>query len=353
MEILGVSDLPPNDPSFVLKLETPEHFKNHDIIEIPIEDDVRMYENFELTNNLTRDPNNRYDSNPNKINSTITHPAPHYPFNSYLPSYPGHSEPNNGAYIYKYSFDNSEMGTSYNGVSVDLDLTSTLITPPTTGGGSFNAYFYLRIEAYPGAELGLMSSTGSVRGLRMFSYTDMGFYAVPNIIIASPTIEYNAQSPAALMKLPYGFVNPTNSSNLIIKIALLRSTGYYGSGPVLCIYDGNGVMITYLSSSMIGGVMNNPYKFLQAVSFVDSSGVTSLTCGAELKHVTLRNAVLFKCNWETQFSYIYPYFTPPISVNFGTMSSSMNYVWLQRPYYLTYAYNNWGTYQETIDIFYY
>jgi len=303
MKILGVSDLPPSDPMFELKLEPPPYFENRQLSFQS--DDVKL------------------ESNNTRSYTTINGTSGGIPYRvHHNGSFDLKIEPPHGAFFYKYSWWNS--GDS----AAEVDVVFNNTTIKFSNQYSHNAYIYVAAQNNNATiDFGVMSAK-DVPHLRPFYNVNnpKAFHAWPNQIlgVAAPDASGNRR-----------FTNGT------LQIHLHVTSTSSGSGAQrLRIGTGGGVWNLFTFNSAFStlkfdhrpGVNNGALSFIQAMSFVRAGGNTTTTSGAHLGQVTFRNQRLLRKTANVPggggAAYVY---TVNRTTPFSTNSTGMRYVFIQRP----------------------
>lgn len=268
MEILKVSDLPPDDIHFSVALKADEHFMPSIIPTTTMEEQSPLAT---AKNSILEKPN-----------YTVY-------YSNYKPTekdFETSYEPTSGSYVYKYSLS---WQSNYL-CSVNVTFNNTQLK---CGTQSNNMYTYVNAMSNSQAiDFGLMANPSS-------SFRNKGMYACyyPK---GSKTV-YVETSPK-VAATSYGNDKMTLENKTVsikLSVGSNKSTSIK-PGEVEMYIGVNGTCIYYkvldddLISNLVSGVSGTPLTFLQAMSCLEKdNNDTKLTSGSYFKNVTFSDAMLY------------------------------------------------------------
>lgn len=298
MDIIGVSDLPPEDTRFSVRVDDNGFSENHN--NLPTEDTA---------------------ANSSAVTRATNHKTSYSNYDVYYSdNMPGTSdlnaayEPNSGSYIYKYSYayDNNYL------CSAEVQFSGTKLKCGTQNN---NMYTYIAAKSSSQTlDFGLMANPAA-------SNRNKGMYACYN---TGGTFDVEA----------YPKVSETVSNNIMTlenKTVEIRLS--IGNGTAEMYMGVNGSCIYYKTinmSSLVSG-SSAPLTFIQAMSCVEANNNnTSLTSGSYFTNVRFNNAKLYSYDSSSARS-------------FSTYGPYTYYLFAAKPSKISFSY---GSSYESISINY-
>lgn len=290
MEIIGISDLPPNDSSLRVKLNNPNSHYISPIKKSKIFDNKNNNTNTIKSNNSIASANNTFYNNDTAF--------PYSPYSvSYSDNFPGYTvptEPKAGAYYYKYSYayaGNYSCNTSINFNGSNTNDYTTI----RYKGVENSAYVYLSAGTNMASiDYGFIASSKNLTGIYAGLYTVHNYVDYYNRSNDDYTLSAYPLIPAYSRTVNFdGSVDLVIQGSATLNIAV--ANGYVA---MYATTSGNSDYRTK-STNLIhfnhdNGLANYPLTFVQAMSFVQSDfGQTSLNSGSFFRNVTLKDPILY------------------------------------------------------------
>lgn len=299
LDIIGVSDLPPEDTKFSVKVKDNGFSANH--------------------NNITpEEPSAERSVAARATNRKVSYSNYDVYYSDTLPSSSDLNaayEPNSGSYIYKYSYayDNNYL------CSADVQFSNTQLK---CGSQSNNMYTYIAAKSNSQTlDFGLMANPSA-------SNRNKGMYACYNT-----GGSFDVEAYPKVQATSYG----NDLMTLENKTVTIRLS--IGNETAEMYMESNGSCIYYKTiniSSLVSG-SSAPLTFIQAMSCVEANNnYTSLTSGAYFKNVRFNNPKLYSYDSSSARSFstygpytYYVFAAKPAKTSFGYGSSyesiSINY----------------------------
>ena len=301
MEILGVSDLPPDDMRLSVRLKNDSFSSPPDAADL---EENSKPASVNAENKLHYTNYDVYYSN-DKPGSTDLAQA---------------FESLRGSYVYKYSY----AFNNYYFCSTDVTFSNAQLKCGTQNN---NMYTYLAAKSNSQTlDFGLMANPAA-------SNRNKGMYAFYNDPEKGFTVEVNPKVSAS----SYNLTNKTMTlANTTVQIRLSVDNGT----AEMCLRIGNtDVFYKVINVSSFKRGNGNAMTFVQAMSCPEANGnSTSLTSGSYFKNVKFSNTQLYRVGNSSPYA-------------FSTFGSNTYYVFLCRPTKLSFDYAN-SSNTETISINY-
>lgn len=290
LDIIDVSDLPPDDIRFSVRLKDDSFSERHNI-----------------ANATTQPENNNAVARAGNQKKSYAFFDVYYSDNEPLLDgdlYGGAYEPTSGTYMYKfsYAYDNNYL------CSTNVQFSNTQLK---CGSQQNNMYTY--IAAKPGKEtldFGLMANPSA-------DNRNKGMYACYNPGKGVLEVETYPKVQAT----SYG----NNAMTLENKTVTIRLS--VGNGTVEMYMESNGSCIYYKVENMPGFISGSGKQltFLQAMSCVEHEGkTTNLTSGAYFKNVRFSNTQLY--SYDSSFPRSFSTYGPYTYYTFIANPSKMTFV---------------------------
>lgn len=300
MEILGVSDLPPDDMRLSVRLKNDSFSSPPDAADFegnPQPASVNAENKLHYTN---------YDVYYSNDQPGSTDLAQAY-------------ESLRGSYVYKYSY----AFNNYYFCSTDVTFSNTQLKCGTENN---NMYTYLAAKSSSQTlDFGLMANPAA-------SNRNKGMYAFYNDPETGFTVEVNPKVSAS-----YNLTNKTMTlANTTVQIRLSVDNGT----AEMCLRIGStDVFYKVINVSSFKRGNGNAMTFVQVMSCPEANGYnTSLTSGSYFKNVKFSNTQLYRVGNSSPYT-------------FSTFGSNTYYVFLCKPTKLSFGYDN-SSNTETISINY-